>query len=180
MSIEAALAELTAAVVANTEALNGNTSILEKLEAGRAAAVSALESKTEKPATRTRKAKDEPTAGNASAGTASPVADAKTASEPVGPSDDDLRKAATDYIKGAGEDVEERNARGTNFKALLAHFGVAMLVGDTGINDADDRAKALFFLKRYAAGKPVDFSADYDFSGDPAQGDDADDFDAIG
>lgn len=181
MSIEAALAENTASNLALAAAIAANTSILEKLEAGREAAVTALENKADKPARTSRKKADEPAAGNGeAASTGSQAGGATAAAEPTGPSDDELRNAATTYIQGAGEDKAQRSERGANIKSITDHFGTKTLVGETGITGVEQRTQALFYLNRLAAGQPVDFSAEYDFAGDPAQGAEAEDFDAIG
>lgn len=154
-------------------ALEGNTAILEKLEAGREAALAQLEAKADKSATRSRKKTEEPAAP-----------ETKAPATPTAPtvSDDDLRAAATDYIKGAGDDADAKKARAANIKAITDHFGTKTLVGETGVQDADARVQTMFYLKRFAAGLEVNFSAEYDFSGDPTQGGDsgADELDAIG
>jgi hypothetical protein len=140
MSIEQALAENTASNLALASALNANTQILEKLEAGREAALAQLENKSDKPATtrRSRAKADEPagqptaeaTGGNASAAaadTASQAGGATAAAEPTLPtvSEDDLRTIATGYIKGAGENVDDRKARAANIKSITDNFGTA-------------------------------------------------------
>jgi hypothetical protein len=174
MSIESALAELTAAVVANT-------AVLEKLEAGREAALEQLQNKdaggtkttrTRRPKETTENADNSGNAGAGSADTGSQAGAAANASDQAAPgvTEDDLRAEATAYIKGAGENVEDRKARAANIKSITDNFGTAALAGDNGIKDPEQRAQALFYLKRFAAGQTVDFSAEYDFAGDPAQG----------
>lgn len=186
MSIEQALADNTASNVALATALAANTAVMEKLLAGRDSAVAALEAKAEgKPTRSSRKPKEDAAAGNGSDGnaaTGSQEAGATAASEPTGPSDDDLRAAATTYIQGAGDDKEARSKRAASIKSITDHFGTKTLVGETGITDPTQRVQALFYLKRFTAGSTVDFNAEYDFAGDPAQGGaaEADDFDAIG
>lgn len=172
MSIEQALAELTSAVAANT-------AVLEKLEAGREAALAQLEQSASKPTTRSRKKATEE--APAPAETPAPAATQEPAVTPT-VSDDDLRAAATAYIKGAGENADERKTRGANIKSITDHFGTKTLVGETGVQDPEQKVQTLFYLNRFAAGLNVNFSAEYDFSGDPAQGVAvaADDFDAIG
>lgn len=189
MSIETLLAELTAATTAQTAAIQANTAILEKLEAGREAAIAQLEAKGETKATRTRRPKaEEPAAGNASGGeaasTGSQAGGVTTAAENSAPTADEalVRQLATDYIKGAGDNAEERKARASNIKLIADHFGTAALAGDNGIKDAEQRAQAVFYLKRFTAGVEVNFSAEYDFTGDPTQGaaEAGDSFDGIG
>lgn len=174
MTIESAIADLTAAVSALNAVTAANTAILEKLEAGREAALAQLEhNAAAKPATRTRK-KETPAAAEP---TPAPAATETVATV----SDDDLRAAAVAYMKGAGEDATARAARGANIKAITDHFGTATLVGPTGIQEPEQKVQALFYLKRFDAGAEVNFSAEYDFSGDPSQGvTGGNDFDAIG
>jgi hypothetical protein len=173
MSIEAALAELT-------EAVKANTAILEKLEAGREAAVNALEAKADGKSTRSRKKADETPAPAKEEAKPAAEKTPEAAGDTPTVSDDDLRNAATDYIKAAGDDAEKRKANAANIKAITDHFGTKTLVGETGIQDAEQRVQALFYLKRFGAGAEVNFSAEYDFSGDPAQGAEADELAAIG
>jgi len=154
MSIEEILTKLVTAVEANTAALG-------VLNAGRDAALAKLEDAAangvvSKPATtRTRKAKE-------------PEVVAAPAAPVVG--DDDLRAAAGAYIGSAGEDKEARQALARNLKAITDHFGTSTLVGETGLKDPDQKAQALFYIQRFGKGLTVDFGADYDFAGDPAQG----------
>jgi hypothetical protein len=184
MSIEAAIAELTAAV-------NANTAILQKLEAGREAALAQLQEKGEKPASRSRRKPEEPAAGNAagdatggSAAASPPASPSPADAGSTGPTatEDEVRQVATNYIKGAGDNAENRKARADNIKSITDHFGTAALAGDNGIKDPEQRAQAVFYLKRFDAGLEVNFSAEYDFTGDPTQGaaEAEDSFDGIG
>lgn len=186
------LEEKIAALVAAVEA---NTAAVEKLNAGRDVALAKLEEKVTggeaKPATRRRKKiDDEPAEGNA-AGNAAPGS--TTASQADSPSsaqtaaafdDDTLRGAVKDYIAG-GKDEVARTARQANVKTIVDHFG-GKLVGPESTLDDEQKAQALFYVKRFAAGCKVDYSQDYDFSGDPTQdgldagADDTTDFDDIG
>jgi hypothetical protein len=161
-----------------TEAVNRNTDTVEKLIAGRDSALAQLEKVAgePKPATRRKKSTDsteENAAGAAEPGStaASPAAAPAAQATASGVSEDDLRGAATAYVGGAGENKDERTARGKNIKAITDHFGTKTLVGPEGITGSEDRVQAMFYLKRFEAGLTVDFSAEYDFSGDPAQGD---------
>lgn len=157
-------------------ALEANTAVLEKLEAGREAALEQLQNKadtgTKAPRASRKKADETPaTAGNGdNASTGSQEAAATPAADEPTISDDDIRGAAGTYIGGAGDNVENRKARAANIKRITDHFGSKTLVGETGIQDAAQRAQALFYLRRFNAGCEVDFSAEYDFAGDPAQG----------
>lgn len=181
MSIEQLLAE-------NTAALNANTETMGKLIAGREAALAQFEKQAAvageapKP-TRTRKPKADEApaaggggeaggnaAGSAAAGSTVESPAASPSSAPtVGPDDAEIRAAAATYIKGASDDEDARQARGANLKAITDHFGTKTLVGPEGVQDADQRQQTLFFIKRFDAGCPVDFSQEYDFSGDPTQ-----------
>jgi hypothetical protein len=90
---------------------------------------------------RTRKPKaDERHAGNGEAAdTGSQAGGATAAAEPTGPSDDDLRNAATTYIQGAGEDKASAASAAANIKSITDHFGTKTLVGETGITDPTQR-----------------------------------------
>lgn len=172
MAIESLLERLAVA-------LEANTAILEKLEAGREAALEQLQSKSDagpKPARTSRKKAGEetPPAGNGEgASTGSQEGVVTPAVEPT-ISDDDIRGAAGTYIGGAGDNVDNRKARAANIKQITDHFGTKTLVGETGIQEAAQREQALFYLRRFNAGCEVNFSAEYDFAGDPAQGVEAD------
>jgi hypothetical protein len=170
MSFEALLERVAVAIERNTESV-------EKLCAGRDAALAQFEKVAtagEAPKPRSRKKADaEPAAGNGAAAAAETTETVAAASQPATePSiaDDDLRNAAQAYIGGAGDDVAARQARGANLKAILDHFGVSKLVGPEGLQDPEQKQQALFYLKRYDAGITVDFAQDYDFSGDPLVG----------
>jgi hypothetical protein len=153
MTLEAVIAEMNGNLVKNN-------ALLEQLIAGRAEAVTALAAASAKGATRGGKKDDKVT----------PPADTKAA-PPTKPtiSDDTIRDLAGGWLK-ATDDKTERAVRSDFVKSLLAHFGTKTLVGPEGIQDADARAQAVFFLKRKIAGCAVDFGADYDFDGEPNQG----------
>lgn len=184
MSLEAALAENTAALLAHAELLKQIDHNHQRLLAGQQTAIDKVEAP--KP-TRTRKAKDEtPPAdepkGNAEpADTASGAADASSASDD-GVTTEALLGYATGYLnefnpKTAGDkaDAAKYQARGKFLMGMLSgEFGVAKI---PEIAEADDRKRALFYLKRFVAGKDVDFKADYDFDGEPDQDVGGDDFD---
>jgi hypothetical protein len=55
--------------------------------------------------------------------------------------------------------------------SILGNFGA----GKISEVDEGNHAAAVFFIKRNEAGKAIDFDADSDFAGDPAQEADADD-----
>lgn len=165
MSIEAVMERLAIAV-------EQNNVVVEKLIAGRDAALEQLKTAAEAPkTTRSRKKADEPAAVVETPAAETPVAETPAATAVTAEvTDDQLRDTAQKYIGGAGEDATARQARGANLKAMLDHFGVAKLVGPEGLQDPEQKQQALFYLKRYDASIAVDFSADYDFAGDPAQG----------
>lgn len=171
------MASLEELIVGLTEAVNRNTASIDTLVAGRDAALAQLEkvAAEPKPATRSRKKAESAegnAAGSAEGGSTAESQAASPSSAPATPivTDDALRAAATEYVGGAGDDQAERQARGKNIKAITDHFGTKTLVGETGIQEDDQRAQALFYLKRFEAGLKVDFGAEYDFAGDPGQG----------
>lgn len=170
MSIEALLAENTAALIANTEQL-------KLLNAGREDALAALTAKTDAPkgTGRGRKAAEPAateqvataTASASTAETQSTMASTTTlAKSTVDVSDDAMRAFVSGWLKST-EDASEVAARGDQLKSILAHFGVSALVGEKGITGEDERRQALFFVTRFKEGLTVDFSADYDFDADP-------------
>jgi len=179
MSIEAAIEALTAAV-------QENTAEMKVMNAGREAALAQLTdaaaSGTPKPASRSRKKAEAEAPAATDAGNGASAPSTAAASDAAAPSptattpevtEDDLRNAAQTYIAGAGQDAAARAERGGQIKAITTHFGTATLVGETGINGADERKQALFFLRRLNEGLPVNFSHDYDFDGDVTQDDGA-------
>lgn len=154
MSIEALLAEHTAA-------LNANTEQLKLMNAGRQEAISALTTSAGAAAPKARAKKGE---------TAAP---APAEVKPAGPdvSDDAMRAFVGGWLKSS-DDKDEQAARGAQLKSVLEHFSASALVGDNGIKSEDERRQALFFITRFKEGLKVDFSADYDFDADPlSQGD---------
>lgn len=173
MSIEQLLTE-------NTAALNRNSDLLERVIAGQEAAMAKLEGAVAaKPASRSRKPKDEDAgnAGGEGASTASqepaatpavepaPAADAADAADAPTATQDDVRKAAA-TLKSKLSDDEA----GAFMKSLVSHFGTPKLVGDQSTLTPEQLAQAVFFFERKALGLPVDLNAEYDFAGDPGQG----------
>lgn len=184
MSIEAALAELTAATQKNTEtslaliaALGTTAANQERLIAGQAAAIEKVDAgKSPATATRTRgrPAKTE------NADTASEAPAAAAASEPTGRtvSEDDLRTLAAGWMKEQTGDTD-RTTVGEFLKSVAENFGKKKLVGPvvegkehlgSGLSDPDEVKQAWFFISRKKAGLPVDFGSDYDWDGAIDQG----------
>lgn len=163
MSLEAALAANTEALTAHTEVMKAVVANQERLLAGQQAAIEKIEAPK---ATRAR-TKDEPSKETK----AEPVKETKV--EPVkaaaDTTDDDIKAAAAAWTNGASQ--EARMDAACKMKSVLEHFGVGgKLTGPESKLDADMRKQTVFFIKRWAAGLPVDFNADYDFDGDPKQG----------
>lgn len=170
MSIEAALAGLTEATTKNTEtalaliaALKVTNEYQERLVAGQAAAIEKVEAPK-----RTRGA----------AKAAEPAKTEEPAQEPAqettGVSDDDLRDLAGTYLGGKNEKTpltaEQVTERRGFIAAMMKELGTAKLCGPESTLDDDGRKKAAFYIRRASEGLKVDFSADYDFDGDPTQG----------
>lgn len=162
MSIEAALADLTAAVQANS-------ALLERVVAGQQAAMEKLADAKPATGTRTRKAKDEPAAATTEepkTEAPAPAAAAKLAT--ALPRDADELKAFVSAWTGGTDDPEERKARVEFLKAIAQELGVeAKFAALAGAEDGIKRT--VFYISRKKEGLTVDFSADYDFDGDPAQ-----------
>lgn len=173
MSLEAEITELRGSVAALTEVVKAQTAISERLLAGQQAAIEKLEAaKPASSGTRTRKPKDEPQGNAEPAATESGAADAKTASEEKSflpdVKDADGLKAHVGAWTGATEDADERAKRVGVLKAMAEHFGCAPKFAELAA-DSDRLKQSLFFIERAKAGLPIDFSADYDFAGDPKQ-----------
>lgn len=155
--------------------LEANTAVLQILNAGREASLEQLKKAGEAgeaaPARATRKKKaDEAPAvtETATAPTAVPPAAAAAPVDGLSALETELKAAVTAHIEGTTV-AEEKAARVADIQAIMAHFG-GKLVGPQSTLDDDQKAQALFYVRRYAAGLPVDFSQDYDFAGDPTQG----------
>lgn len=184
MSLEAALAENTAAMKELVAALKITGENQERLIAGQAAAIAKVE-EGKAPATRTRKPRGseaEPAATAPEVAVAAPASEAADAAVAV-PSFDDLKLIGQDFLKKnlPGSDknpsVEELGRRKDFLTAVNNHFGVSKFwTPESELSDAQ-RIQAAFFVKRKHAGKDVDFSADYAWDQDPTQGGDDDDFD---
>lgn len=185
MSLEIALTENTKAAIALTAVLARVELNQERLLAGQETAIAKIEGA--KPATaRPSRTAKETTALSPqldAAGTVLPPAGsaAQKPSVQAAPSepelqlpkptvtDDDIKAAAGAWM--AGKSDAERNAAATFMGDLLTEFGLAgtKLTGPQSKLDDEQRRQTLFFLKRKAAGLPVDFKADYDFSSDPTK-----------
>ncbi len=182
MSLEAALAENTAALSALGAILAQIDQNQQRLLAGQAAAIDKVEAPK---ATRTRKAKDEAPAPAPEPEAAKPAAeepaptesgadDADNASDVI--SAEDLFAYASGYLSEVKDsDPATYQARGKFLKGMLtSEFGDKKI---KELDDADDRKRVYFYLRRFAAGLKVDFAAEYDFDSDPTADDGAgDDF----
>jgi len=181
MSLEAALAENTAAVLAHIEVLKQIGVNQERLLAGQSVAIEKVEAFK---ATRARKKPDdapaaEPKKNGEPAGTASGAGDAGSVSESTAPTADELFAYASGYLaEFKDKDATKYQERGKFLKSTLAsEFGDKKI---KELDDETDRKRMMFYLKRFAAGLKVDLAADYNFDGDPtadagASGDDFED-----
>lgn len=143
MSLEAALA-------ANTEAMVGLTTALNESNAGRAAAVTAITGGETAAATPPRKPRGAPAKTDAP----------KTEPAAAGPkvlSSDDVRTAAGTFLQ-AVDDKDERAKRKEFVKAVVAHFGASLV---TEIKEAD-RAQAVAWFEAKGRGEDVSFGGDED------------------
>ena len=86
---------------------------------------------------------------------------------------------------GENPDADEIKARQAFVVELGNYFGVKQVFAD-GALDEEQRKQALFYLRRKREGLKADFSAEYDFDGDPLADQSTDDasggdgFDALG
>lgn len=114
MSIEAALAELTAGVAAQTAATKELTDITNKLYALRADAIETVRGAAASPG----KAKDKPAEKPAEKTAAETVADDKPAASE---SMTEVQRVVGDYVGAEGISEEERKARKGKVAEVLAH-----------------------------------------------------------
>lgn len=198
-SLDGTVASVLAAIEANTAAVNQNNALLERVVAGQTEALAKIGDG--KPATAARKPR-QTAAEKAAAEAAGGDEQQQAAAEADVPSNFMLETAsnnetvetekgpsptaawrASDFseaqVKGefAGwisetTDPEARKERTDFVVAIAQHFGVKTPFGANGVQDDEQRKQLLFFLRRKREGVAVDFSADYDFEGDPLQGSD--------
>lgn len=171
MSIESKIDELVAALTANTEIVQKQIAIQERLAAGAQAAMEKMESG--KPATtgRGRKAKDTPPTSEEPAATESGADAADSASETPtptpAPAAEKPKPTFADFCKKyLGEPTDEGGKeayqqRGKTLMSVLANFGA----GKIGELDAKHQKTAAWYIKRAKAGLPINFEAEYDFAG---------------
>ncbi len=85
-------------------------------------------------------------------------------------SDFTRQEVKNEFIGWLGDttEVDERKARAAFVGEVAQHFGVQKPFDPTsGISDPEQLKQTLFFLRRKREGLKVDFSADYNFDGDP-------------
>lgn len=169
------LEQFIAALQENTATTAKNNELLERVVAGQNAAIEKIEA----PKTQRKKAEPEtPAAAPAAETPAQPETKTPVATTDV--TDDELKAEALAWMAdvdpaGAADptkkDVAKRTACADFFKAIVTNFGLnGTLTGPKAELDGEQRAQALFYIRRRRAGLPVDFNAEYDFDGDPAQG----------
>ena len=166
MSLEAALAENTAAMKDLIAALKVTGENQERLIAGQTTAIDMAES-GKATRTRTRKPRGseaEPAVTEPEVVAAEPVSETAQI-KPV--SVDDLKATAVAFMSEEGADLDARKAF---VVSVLKNFGASKLQGEGVIADGIERSQAVFFIKRAAKGLKVDFKADYDFTGPVDQG----------
>lgn len=167
MSLEALLAE-------NTAALTTNTAILERVILGQEVAMAKLEGVTTARKPRATKAAEDAAlpAGNVASNESAPVATATPAAAAVSASDptqDDLKALAMKWRETAA-DQAAKDVQNALLVAIVAKIGAVKLTGPEGPTDPDQIGQAMFYIGRAAAGLPVDLNADYDFDGPVDQG----------
>ncbi|AIT13314.1 hypothetical protein DSS3P1_79 [Ruegeria phage DSS3-P1] len=155
MSIEAALAELTAAVKENTAAHAKLAEVAAAAAGGKAAAPAKAPAKDEAPA------EEKKPAAKAAAKPAAKAAAKKPAAKKVEPPElagsvthTEIAKIGAAFLKG--DDEEARDAAKSNFIAGLQHIGAAKL-GE--IDSDEDRARLAGYIAYWTAGLEVDFEA---------------------
>lgn len=184
MSLEAKIEALVESNTALAAALAANTAILERVVEGQQTAIEKLEgAKASGGRGRTKKTEDAPAeekkaptkepaateSGAADAGSASNKSPVAATVKKIG-TDQEKMKAFVAEWTGETEDQTERESRVGLLKSMAQHFGGK---GYSALVASDETAaQAIFYVERAKAlgVKAVDFSADYDFDGDPAQG----------
>lgn len=182
MSLETAIAELTAAVRENTAAHTKLAEVAIATRKGSAPDV-AEEPKAEKKAAPKAAPKSAPKADPEEPKTEK-EAPKKAAPKKAAPpkiaaevSDDEIKVMARNYM--SGDDEDEREAKKANVSAAFNHLGVKKL---SEIEEDADRARLAGYIAYWAAGLKVDFeeidglveAAGDDDAGD-GDGDDGDD-----
>lgn len=177
------LEALLAAIVADTASRDRNNELLERVVAGQAAAIEKIEA----PKTPRKKAEPAAATEQQAADQAPPAAETTqaAAAEQQAPvetevTDEDVKNAALAWMAkedpaGAADpskkDAAKRGECAKKLMEIVASFGLGgKLTGPESQLDAEQRKQALFFIRRWSAGLEVNFSADYDFDGDPTQG----------
>ena len=169
--MEAKIEELTGQVTALTEIITRQVAVQERLAAGAAAAMEKIEGGKaaatggEGKATRTRRTAAAEPKADAPAPTESGEAAAEAASSEPEPKVVTFKDYAQNWLNAAEKGSDEYKRRGKHLMGILGNFGA----GKISEVDEKNHAAAIFYIKRDEAGKPVDFSAAYDFAGDPAQ-----------
>lgn len=139
----------------------------EKGGKNRSSAVSAIENAIK--ANSAGDAGEEPSAGAAETASTEESQAASPSSAPAAepksgvPSADELKGMFGAWFGETDDEKKRLNRRGF-VEQIVEKLGAKL--GDL---DEAGRAKAAFYLARVRAGVQVDFSADYDFAGDPAQ-----------
>lgn len=158
-------------------ALDRNSDLLERVIAGQEAALAKLGEAPKASTGRGKKAAEAPAASEQPA--AAPLAAEQPASDPPAekpaapsseaPTQDKLKEVALAW-RNENPDEAVIKAKGEFLVAMTAHFGAKGLTGPNGLSDPEQLKQAIFYVRRKAAGLEVDFGAEYDFDGDPAQG----------
>lgn len=171
---------MTGSIEALTAALTRNSDLLERVIAGQEAAIAKLEGGSAPRTTRSRKAAAEEVAdagkaapastasGDTGAGAAANDAPAASPLKAIidAITDADTMKAFVQKWTQGTEDADERKKRVDLLKAIAQHLGVETKFDAL----VPHKAQTVFYIERSKAGCSVDFAADYDFDGDPAQG----------
>ncbi len=172
MSLEAKIEALTGAVTALGVLIERQVAIQERLAAGADAALAKMEGGSPaaagkasrgRPKKETEAATETPKPSEEPADTASqePAADSASESFPT---------FSKSWLDGAEQGSDEYKRRGKLLMGILGNFGAGK------IKELDEKhhAAAIFYIKRDQSGKKINFEAEYDFAGDPAQDEPAD------
>lgn len=172
---------LEESIIANTEAVNRNSDLLERVIAGQEAAIAKIEGATGRSAgTRTRATTKTETQQEAKPEAAA-AAEGKASSAQQGSENhlgitafdnDSVRAYVQEELIAKIEDAKAREALVKEFilPVLCPHFGVKMPFGPEGLKTEEERQQLVFYIKRHIAGLEVNLSQDYDYDGPIDQG----------
>jgi hypothetical protein len=164
MSLEAALA-------ANTAALEKNNEYLARVVAGQQQALDTIAAKGSKKAAAEAEVTSAKPEKKTEVAEKPAKAEAKKSKGELSFTTEELVAEATAYLK-ATNDPEERDKRKGQLAKIATNFQSGTL---SKLTDPDEIKAAVYFVRCFVKGLPVNFKADYDFNTDPREAEAPDD-----